>query len=322
MWENPSHVGMTNLSMDFCTIVTQSHLPYAYALHESLLDFSADVKLHVFLSDQEPDTDSAPHSGILTYSCRDLCSEGMGKKLYDRYYANHHDCFRWSMKSVFLKRLLEQGKSRVIYVDCDIHFFNDYSFLFDLLEENSMVLSPHNRTLDPNLSPKNFQLNFTEGIYNGGFIGVNENAIPILDWWAKACLFRCEKSPIEGFFVDQKYLDLIPARFAHVHSLQHLGCNIAEWNRDDCKRIRVDDKVLINGRFPVVFIHFTMWLMVNIWFFEDSLLKPHLQLYIDRLRKYDSKIDLEKLIHEKYSSFSQGQSNFTWLQALGKKIFG
>ena len=80
--------------------------------------------------------------------------------------------------------------------------------------------------------------------------------------------------------------------------IRHPGCNIAEWNTEECKRIIVDDRVLINGQYPIIFVHFTRTLMHQILKGFDPLLKPYLEQYIKtfeedgiRLADFDSKLD-------------------------------
>jgi hypothetical protein len=289
----------------FCTIITPNYMPYALALRESLIEFNADTILYIFVSEYEnglKEHIEGNYSNTYVLYPDELCEQGLGRELFEKYHAVEKDSFRWSMKSVLLQHLLQNvGLSAVIYVDSDIHFYDDSSFLFELLECNSMILTPHNRSLFPQGSPENFSKNFTEGLFNAGFVGASINAIPILEWWGRACSYKCDKDISNGFFVDQKYLDILPVRFEHVLPIQHKGCNVAEWNINDCQRSIVNGEILINGNYPIVFIHFVTYTIIRILNGEDPYLLPHLNLYSIRVNKYNNNIDV---INTAYDSMS------------------
>lgn len=281
----------------FCTIITSDYAHYALSLRQSLLaTTNEDVALYIFVSERQSDIKEkieVNYKNTFVLFTDDLCNDGIGRDLFNKYAHSYMDAFRWSMKPVLLRFLLEEKKlGKVLYADCDLQFFSNYHFLFDLLDKNDFLISPHNRSIDAMIDADNFQKNFTEGIYNGGFIGANNNSKRIIDWWARACLFNCEINVSKGYYVDQKYLDLIPARFEKVYSLKHMGCNVSEWNRTDCKRTMKNGEVLINDTFPIVFIHFTHHTILNILYGDDVLLLSHLKKYASRLKKYNPNEDL------------------------------
>ena len=43
--------------------------------------------------------------------------------------------------------------------------------------------------------------------------------------------------------------------------LEHRGCNVAIWNRVENRRETAGGEVWINGRWPIVFIHVTKYLL-------------------------------------------------------------
>ncbi len=276
-------------AMSFCTISTLDYMPYVCALYDSLMRFNSDVVLNVFISDAAcagADRITSSH-GIRLYGTDDLCMNGTGRKILEKYRAVSMDAFRWAMKPVFLQHLLERGHAEaLIYVDNDIHFFNDYSFLFDELETHDIILTPHWRSSDPQADSTNFFTLYTSGLYNGGFVGVTRDALPALAWWASACLYVCEKNAARGQFVDQAHLNLLPVYFDRVKIIRHRGCNVANWNRLECRRVQRDGTVLINGVYSVVFIHFTHSTIRGIDRGDDAPLAPFLQEYRESLRRH------------------------------------
>lgn len=276
----------------FCTISTSDYMPYVLALRDSLSDFHDDFHLHVLLSDQNFDYRQYDLSHISIIDSETLCHEGIGKQIHDKYHAENMDHFRWSMKSVLLKYLLEDEKlDRVIYIDNDIHFFSDYAFLFEKLESSRVLLTPHWRPSRPQPDEQMFFESYTQGLYNGGFIGVNRDACEIMQWWAELCLFVCKKDAKLGQFVDQTHLNLFPIYYNKVEVLRHKGCNVANWNQIECRRIEKNGEVLIEGEYPIVFIHFTATAFRGIYFESDGLLKPYADQFLSRLAKYGKQID-------------------------------
>jgi hypothetical protein len=282
----------------FCTIVTGNYAAYAAALHESLVNNSSTGHADIFVlisSEKSAVKEVLPQRAGLHYMfLNELCESGPGKRLRDKYEASDINAFRWSMKGVLLKHLLNvKGVEKAIFLDGDIFFFSGYDFLFTQLERARVLLSPHWRSRDPLKDPMNFQQMLNRGIYNAGFIAVNRSANPILDWWLELCIFKCEIDPRNGYYGDQSYLNLFHVYFDGVENLSHKGCNIANWNRIECERVkREDGEVWINNEFPVVFVHFTANTMRTILKGRDALLMPYLKLYSETLKKYAPETDL------------------------------
>jgi len=278
----------------FCTIITADHIHYALALRKSLLDFGSDFDFHILVSGNEralKDQIENKYKNTLVHFAEDLCNKGIGKAIHSKYYPGNMDAFRWSMKPVFIKYLLqEKNCNKVIYTDCDIHFYNDYHFLLDELDQYNVLITPHWRSSDPHADLPNFEILYTSGIYNGGFIGANKNAIAAMEWWAMACEFICVKDAAIGMFVDQVHLNLLPVYFEGVGIVRHKGCNVANWNMVECKRTLIpgSQTVIIAGKFPVVFIHFTQSMIDGITSGADRLLLPYLEKYYEAINSFST----------------------------------
>ena len=68
--------------------------------------------------------------------------------------------------------------------------------------------------------------------------------------------------------------------------LRHQGCNVAEWNRFLCLREVVNGEVLINGVWPIVFIHFNNTTIREIIDGTEPLLVSYFEQYMTTLQKY------------------------------------
>jgi len=279
----------------FCTIITADYYPKALALYGSLLQFKRTVNLQVLVADNKPVNPVAPvPAGIHLTTASDLSGYPWVDQLYNKYGYNDMDSFRWSLKPVFISYLLEKEADKLIYVDCDMYFFNDYEFLFTELNDASVLLTPNWINSDPLIDKDSFFSLFTSGFFSAGFIGAGRAGIDAMRWWAAACHFMMGEHIPHGIRGDQKYLDIFPLKFEGTKIIRHQGCNIGAWNYDECKRESVNGTVMINGKFPVIFVHFDDMMVKGILRGYDKLLLPHLQQYQQQFK--DNGYDLGDFI--------------------------
>lgn len=280
--------------MHFCTITTSDHYFKVLALRDSLFAIGARFQLHVLIIDSTAKDNNS--QSILKYDLSVLKTDPIGQAIIQKY-STKADKLRWSLKPIFLQHLLKQNEiSSVIYLDNDIAFFSDYTFLFDYLHTHSFLLTAHHYERSPDHSQNMLEANFRLGLYNAGFVGVNRQAKSTLQWWAECCLYRCEKNAFRGTYDDQKYLDLVPVIDESAMVLRHQGCNIAEWNRYVCYRTEKDGQVYINNTYPLVFIHFNYSTIREIELGNDPLLLPHYNRYFDWMKKHTPTITRSQLI--------------------------
>lgn len=268
----------------FCTIITQSHLGWALALSDSLRHWEPDLPFVILVTDVESaagiDTGHRPDVAVVVLN--ELLHRPLCKAIATKY-AEQSDELRWSMKPVLMAHLLERY-AKVIYGDCDLHFYSDPSWFWKELEMSSVLLSPHWRSAVATVDRPNFDLLYVGGLYNGGFVAASRAGVPALDVWAANCAEVCIRDFTRGQYVDQTHLNLLPVYFEGVQVLKHRGCNVANWNMVECSRTTgTDGTVLINGVHPIVFIHFTRSMIDGIVSGTDGLLMPHLLILRDRL---------------------------------------
>lgn len=279
----------------FCTITTADHLFKTRALFDSLREIHSDSFLHVLCIDEL--TEGPTAENIAFFSLADLSDMPSAKTILSKYSASK-DKVRWSFKPIFLSYLLENKADKVVYTDNDIYFFGDYAFIFDLLDSNDFLLTPHHYPRDPTKDQNWLEANFRVGLYNAGFVGVNRNSIKDLRWWAECCVYRCEKNSLRGTFDDQKYLDLIPVMNERAHIIRHKGCNVAEWNKAVISRTERDGKVYLDEKDPLIFVHFNGTTVRAIMEGGEPVLAPLFNKYLDNLRKYKPGIKA----HDLYST--------------------
>lgn len=275
-----------------CTISTVSHLYKTFALADSLQQ-GTDYNLHVLVVDSEIDY---THQNCKFWKLSQLQSDSTIQAITSKYKGSN-DKLRWSLKPAFMKYLLTAvPTNKVIYLDNDLFFYNSYDFLFNLLDEHSFLLTPHYYRNSPKHNQNWFEANFRVGLYNAGFAGASTKALNVLQWWADCCIYRCSKNALRGTFDDQKYLDLVPVMDENAHVVRHKGCNVAGWNTEICKRETINGEVMIDGKFPVVFVHYNNTTIREIVKGEDSVLLNHYQHYISALKKYNSNLNENALV--------------------------
>lgn len=285
----------------FCTIITASHLSFAKALHASLQKQVPGISLQVLVVDGN---NFESINNLTLHSIDALARSPYLKSIEKKSSHTNTDNLRWALKPVFIGYLLEKGFTRVIFTDPDIYFVGHFNFLFDQLEKNNVLLTPHWRNPDPVNNEDGFFSIFKDGLYNAGFIGVNEKGGEAMAWWAAVCHYKMDRRPELGIYDDQKYLDVLPLEFPGTEIVRHQGCNLASWNIDTCKREIINGKLMINKIYEPIFIHFTKDTVINILNNNDELLKPFLNDYIQTLKNENIDLvkDLYKLDHSKFNS--------------------
>jgi hypothetical protein len=264
----------------FCTIITADYFPRALTLYKSIARYDEQVEFHVLVADNKPVHEiSNQYPRIKLIPVSSLSNYSLVGDLYKKYAHISLDFFRWSLKPVFISYLLENGVDRVLYLDGDMFFVNDYHFLFEELDIASVILTPHWKSNDPLIDSASFFALFRSGIFTAGFIGANRQAIPAMKWWAEACHFLMGEHPALGIHDDQRYLDIFPVYFEGTKVIRHQGCTIGAWHYELCKRELVNGEVMINGKYPVIFIHFEEMLVSQILKGHDPLLLPYLNQY-------------------------------------------
>ena len=77
--------------------------------------------------------------------------------------------------------------NKVIYGDCDLHFFTDPAWLWKELDTAHVLLSPHWRSSVATIDRPNFDLLYVGGLYNGGFVAASKAGVPALVAWGENC---------------------------------------------------------------------------------------------------------------------------------------
>ena len=238
-----------------CTIISKNYLPYARTLCHSFHKYHPDTPFFVLLVDRVDGYFQPEHEPFYTIGIEEL-------DIPDRYGF----CFKYTIlelntaaKPYFLSYLFDKhGVQKLIYLDPDIQIFRSLSHIVELLDNNSIILTPH---LTVPIED-NYKLNELDillaGVYNLGFIAISQTPTTrnFLEWWQKRLYENCLMARDKGMHVDQKWMDLVPGFFDHVYILKHPGYNVAYWNLHGRSIEFKNGDVLVN-REPCYFFHFS-----------------------------------------------------------------
>ena len=169
-----------------------------------------------------------------------------------------------AVKGRAMLHLMDQKNcTQVFYFDPDTAVFNTMGEVSTLLEDYSIVLTPHQVAPDDhshrNAIHDNEIASLNYGVFNLGFIAVANDAEArrFATWWDQRLYDWCHDRLDIGVFVDQKWCNLVPCFFDDVKVLRDPGYNVASWNLSNRRMsFEPDGTALINGR-PMRFYHFT-----------------------------------------------------------------
>lgn len=319
-----------------CTIVSANYLSYARVLAKSFLEQHPDGQVFVLLVDHLPeelDLTAEPYELILAHDLK--------IPFFDRMSFQYEVTeLNTAVKPFFLDFLLREKKlESLVYLDPDILVTNLFTHVFDLLTSHSIVLTPHlTEPIRDSRKPDELDI-LLAGNYNLGFIGVSAGSVTqdFLRWWQKHMKDNCIIALLQGVFVDQKWIDLVPNIFPEVYVLRDEAYNVAPWNLQS-RKISKDDKgrYLVNGM-PLVFYHFSGYKpeKPNEISFHQTRTKlkdnPALKSLYDEYRSLQLKAGYETWRKKRYAYeyFDNGVSIVRWnrhhyrsLSERDKKRFG
>lgn len=157
-----------------------------------------------------------------------------------------------------------------MYVDADMHFFDNPDIVFNEIGDAPVAITPHN-------FPPEHRERERFGVYNAGWTAFRqtEEGRTCLRWWLERSLEWCHNWLDGERYANQKYLNQFSKVAPHTKILTHKGFNCAPWNianyalREKAGRLFVDED-------PLIFFHF------------HSMKRVLRHFYFDCHREYDT----------------------------------
>lgn len=236
------------------TIITSDYLSYARVLAESFLEHHPGSRFLVLSLDALPD--GAPvHPRAELLRPADLALPYY-PEMAARYTPLQLCC---ALKPSAARAVLDRAGGDVVYFDSDILVMAPLRPVEAALAEGDVVLTPH--VLQPiaqdGLQPDELDV-LKGGVYNMGFFAVRatDDGRRFLGWWEERLREGTRIDVANGFFLDQRWVDLAPAYFASVRILRDATCNVASWNLHERPVEKQGGTFTIRGA-PITFFHFS-----------------------------------------------------------------
>lgn len=241
------------------TICAKNYLAQALTLRESFLKHNPSLNFFIFLADKIDGVEDV--DGVVALDKSWIPDWVNMAFKYDVIE------FNTSIKPFCFGKLFKDGYEKVIYLDPDIYVTRPLDFIYECLNDKSIVLTPHYCDIEEHFDGAVSEETFNKvGIYNLGFCALKNNKVgqEIAKWWQNRLQYKCYSQSSEGLFVDQKWMDYIPGFFPDATCVSsHHGMNVAIWNLHE-RELFIDEKqgYMIRRKktgdeFPLLFFHFS-----------------------------------------------------------------
>lgn len=241
------------------TICAKNYLAQALTLRESFLKHNPSLNFFIFLADKIDGVEDV--DGVVALDKSWIPDWVNMAFKYDVIE------FNTSIKPFCFGKLFKEGYEKVIYLDPDIYVTRPLDYIYECLNNKSVVLTPHYCDIEEHFDGAVSEETFNKvGIYNLGFCALKNDKVgqEIAKWWQNRLQYKCYSQSSEGLFVDQKWMDYIPAFFSQATCVSsHHGMNVAIWNLHE-RELFIDEKqgYMIRRKktgdeFPLLFFHFS-----------------------------------------------------------------
>lgn len=272
------------------TLCSNNYLAHAKTLGDSIIEKNPNVIFIIGLVDKKnPEIDYNLFSAfdIIEYDeikCVDFPNMLSSYTIVE---------FNTAVKPFYIEMLWERyGKECFIYyIDPDIVFYSPIEELNTYLNTNDIIITPH--LIKAQIPINSVETNLLKtGIFNLGFIGLkfSENTVEFIKWWQERLKVYCYMDKKETFYVDQIWVNFVPALFDKVFILREPIYNMAWWNLSERKLIEINSEYYVNNS-----LH-------KLMFFHFSGYKPGSNKMIGRIDNddysFEKRPDLEKIFLE------------------------
>jgi hypothetical protein len=314
------------------TIVAKNYIGLAQILEDSLKAHNEDIDFFIIVAD-----DFLEKFDKETLSPNILIARNILNISYDKWLdmSFKYDLteFCTSIKPAsFLYFIENTNYEKIIYFDPDIYIYNSLSPIYEILEVQSILLTPHIMNIKDIYNGDLPESNLMgSGVFNLGFCAIKNNntAKKMISWWHERLLDKCYIDSYNFFFTDQKWMDFLPCYFTsnELHISQHLGLNIAPWNFFEREIFIENDVLKVRNReystdsyiFSVIFVHYSGYnysAMKNGEVIQNNItaIKNYqdVKLLTNAYGKavYENREIFDSYINEKYSfgSFENGET--------------
>jgi SAM-dependent methyltransferase/glycosyltransferase involved in cell wall biosynthesis len=241
--------------VDVCTVIAKNYIAHARVLAHSFARHHPVGRFSVLVIDEVDgyiDPEEEPF---------ELLAPGdIGCDEFD-LMASRYDVLELAtaVKPWLLRYLLSRSDRPITYLDPDILVCDSLVRLEQLGREHGLVLTPHNTVPIPFDGERPTQVDIMiAGVFNLGYITVaaGPQIDRLIDWWSERLRRDCRVDPIYGYFVDQRWMDLIPGLMDDYAVVRDPEFNVAAWNLHARTLEHDGERYTVDGR-PLAFFHFS-----------------------------------------------------------------
>ncbi len=238
------------------TICAKNYLAYAITLYQSLVQHHEDAQFTVFLVDELDDQNLLKKLPFTLINAKSL------PLAHFPDMALRYDVMELAtaIKPTCFKTLLtDHNFDSAIYLDPDLFITAPLAKVQDGLKKgHDLILTPHILTpYQDDKHPDHIQI-LNAGTYNLGFAALSNkpSSINLLNWWQNKLFTKGHNDITNGYFVDQKYMELAPCFVPKTHILQDRGYNAAYWNLHE-RPVTRKNQQWYAGDDKLAFFHFS-----------------------------------------------------------------
>lgn len=245
----------------YCTLFNSNYLDKGLVTIQSLLDNSKDAVIYVLAMDEKcyEVLGDMENDQIVPIRLSDFENERLLAAKAERSAAEY--C--WTCSGSLILYVLETyGEDNCTYIDADLYFYRDPSFLIkEMMEKGKSVsIIEHGFKKD---------LMYEHSVTGSGRFCVefntflnNEESLNVLKQWIDDILRECS-AETKGNLGDQSYLTEWPEKYDCIHIVEHIGAGMAPWNLNRFQLEKTESNVPViseigkkSSQEKAVFYHF------------------------------------------------------------------
>ena len=241
--------------MEVCTIIAKNYVAHARVLARSLASYHPGSRLWTLIIDDfgryiDPAEESFEVLTPADINCEPFTHMALRYSVLELSTA---------VKPWLLRHLIEHTGQPVTYLDPDIKIYGSLDRLGELASGHGVVLIPHTSEPIPPDGRKPSQVDvMISGVYNLGYVTLapRPEVDRLLEWWADRLRRDCRVDPTWGYFVDQRWFDLVPGFLSDFAIVREPQYNVAYWNLHGRRLEHDGQRYLVDGQ-PLAFFHFS-----------------------------------------------------------------
>jgi len=249
------------------TIVAKNYIGLANVLARSIFETNDIIDFYVFIADELDQEIVSAIPGVSYKVAKETLTidESKWQELSFKYDLTE---FCTSIKPACFNYLMDNNPdAKIIYFDPDIAVYNSLNPIFEDLDNNFLILTPHITAIETFYSGEPLENDFLgSGIYNLGFLALRncKEAASVIQWWHQRLLNQCFIDKFDSIFTDQKWMNFLSCFFDKgVLISRDLGRNIAPWNYFE-RRVSVEEGIFYvqnrinsSNKTKLLFSHFS-----------------------------------------------------------------